>query len=132
MRGGEAYLHIDDLQALIPTAKSKMVKLHAKFSSNVDLEWTDVDSTSVNFEVDYKLEHKSGHGIEAGSFKVCGRRVEVPCQVGNGSLRSPSTAHPVQPGRPGEHQQRGVRNHYGRHPERLEAGEGLQRQARQL
>merc|ERR1711962_809487 len=76
MRGGEAYLHIDDLQALIPTAKSKMVKLHAKFSSNVDLEWTDVDSTSLNFEVGYKLEHKSGHGIEAGSFKVTREHIE--------------------------------------------------------
>jgi len=76
MRGGEAYLHIDDLQALIPRAKSKMVKLHAKFSSNVDLEWTDVDSTLLNFEVDYKLEHKSGHGIEAGSFKVARKHTE--------------------------------------------------------
>ena len=76
MRGGEVYLHIDDLQALIPTAKSKMVKLHAKFSSNVDLEWTDVDSTLLNFEVDYKLEHKSGHGIEAGSFKVARKHTE--------------------------------------------------------
>merc|ERR1712013_361857 len=76
MRGGEVYLHIDDLQALIPSAKSKMVKLHAKFSSNVDLEWTDVDSTLLNFEVDYKLEHKSGHGIEAGSFKVAREHTE--------------------------------------------------------
>merc|ERR1712013_183043 len=76
MRGGEVYLHIDDLQALIPTAKSKMVKLHAKFNSNVDLEWTDVDSTLLNFEVDYKLEHKSGHGIEAGSFKVARKHTE--------------------------------------------------------
>ena len=76
MRGGEVYLHIDDLQALIPSAKSKMVKLHAKFSSNVDLEWTDVDSTLLNFEVDYKLEHKSGHGIEAGSFKVARKHTE--------------------------------------------------------
>ena len=31
LRGGEAYLHIDDLQSLVPKAQSKMVKLHAKF-----------------------------------------------------------------------------------------------------
>ena len=31
MKGGEAYFHIDDLQSHIPTAHSKMVKLHVKF-----------------------------------------------------------------------------------------------------
>jgi hypothetical protein len=67
LRGGEAYLHIDDLQSLIPKARSKMVKLHAKFESNGRL---DPRLALFNFEINYQLEHKTGHGTEEGYFKV--------------------------------------------------------------
>jgi len=60
-KGGEAYLHIDDLQSHISVAHSKMVKLHIKFDSEASL---------VNVEVNYQLEHKDGSGIEAGSLII--------------------------------------------------------------
>merc|ERR1719341_567708 len=70
LRGGEAYLHIDDLQSLVPQAQSKMVKLHAKFEPKVYETFLDV-------EINYQLEHKTGHGTEEGSFKVSAiKRIE--------------------------------------------------------
>merc|ERR1712002_776729 len=65
MKGGEAYFHIDDLQSHIPTAHSKMVKLHVKFDGGAAT--TDGLFTA---EVDYHLEHKDGDGVEEGSLKV--------------------------------------------------------------
>merc|ERR1711890_220917 len=65
MKGGEAFLHIDDLQSHIPTAHSKMVKLHVKFDGGA--------STSDGLftaELDYHLEHKDGDGIEEGSLTI--------------------------------------------------------------
>ena len=72
---GEAYLHIDDLQSLIPQAQSKMVKLRAKFGSNGILN---PNLAIFNFEVNYQLEHKTGHGTEEGSFKVTREEVADP------------------------------------------------------
>merc|ERR1712179_206668 len=65
LKGGEAYLHIDDLQSLIPAAHSKMVKIHVKFDGGASTA-----DGLFNFEVDYHLEHKDGDGIEAGSLTV--------------------------------------------------------------
>jgi len=77
LRGGEAYLHIDDLQSLIPQAQSKMVKLHAKFDSNAHVISDPLDFLG-SFEINYELEHKTGHGTEEGSFKVTSESVEDP------------------------------------------------------
>ena len=65
IKGGEAYLHVDDLKSLIPFAHSKLVKLHVKFdggSSSTD--------GLFNYEVDYHLEHSDGHGTEEGMLKI--------------------------------------------------------------
>ena len=64
-KGGEAYLHVDDLQNLVPRAHSKMVKLHIKFDGGA----SGADGL-FNAEIDYHLEHKDGDGIEEGSMKV--------------------------------------------------------------
>jgi len=71
--GGEAYLHINDLQSLVPQAQSKMVKLHAKFEP-VGPRYANWFKT-FNFEINYELEHKTGHGTEEGSFKVSSSRL---------------------------------------------------------
>merc|ERR1711962_1036267 len=63
MKGGEAYFHIDDLQSHIPTAHSKMVKLHVKFDGGAS-----TTDGLFSTEVDYHLEHKDGSGIEEGSL----------------------------------------------------------------
>jgi hypothetical protein len=65
IKGGEAYLHVDDLKSLIPIAHSKLVKLHVKFdggSSSTD--------GLFNYEIDYHLEHADGHGTEEGMVKI--------------------------------------------------------------
>merc|ERR1712177_56922 len=65
MKGGEAYFHIDDLQSHIPTAHSKMVKLHVKFDGGAS-----TTDGLFSAEVDYHLEHKDGDGIEEGSLTI--------------------------------------------------------------
>ena len=65
MKGGEAYFHIDDLQSHIPTAHSKMVKLHVKFDGGASAE-----DGLFNAQLDYHLEHKDGDGIEEGSLTI--------------------------------------------------------------
>merc|ERR1712179_76077 len=65
LKGGEAYLHIDDLQSHIPEAHSKMVKIHVKFDGGASTA-----DGLFNFEVDYHLEHKDGDGIEEGSLTI--------------------------------------------------------------
>jgi len=65
MKGGEAYFHIDDLQSHIPTAHSKMVKLHVKFDGGAS-----ATDGLFNAELDYHLEHKDGSGIEEGSLTI--------------------------------------------------------------
>ena len=65
VKGGEVYLHVEDLKSLVPFAHSKMVKLHVKFdggSSSTD--------GLFNCVVDYHLEHADGHGTEEGSLKM--------------------------------------------------------------
>merc|ERR1712038_462510 len=64
-KGGEAYLEIQDLQSLVPQAKSKKVALHAKFEGGSS-------STDGLFEMDldYHFEHKDGSGVEEGSMEV--------------------------------------------------------------
>merc|ERR1712038_1263476 len=68
-KGGEAYLEIQDLQSLVPQAKSKKVALHAKFEGGSS-------STDGLFEMDldYHFEHKDGSGVEEGSMEVKGEK----------------------------------------------------------
>ena len=65
MKGGEAYIHVDDLQSLIPAAHSKLVKVHVKFDGGPST----VDGL-FSAEFDYHLEHKDGDGTEEGSVQV--------------------------------------------------------------
>merc|ERR1712002_1047714 len=55
----------DDLQSHIPTAHSKMVKLHVKFDGGAN-----ATDGLFNAELDYHLEHKDGSGIEEGSLTI--------------------------------------------------------------
>jgi len=64
-KGGEAFIHVDDLASLIPAAHSKKVKLHFKFDGGAA-----TDDGLFNFDVDYHLEHKDGHGMEEGNLKI--------------------------------------------------------------
>ena len=64
-KGGEAYLHVDDLKSLIPLAHSKLVKLHVKFDGG-----SSPTDGLFNYEVDYHLEHSDGHGTEEGMLKI--------------------------------------------------------------
>ena len=65
MKGGEAFLHVDDLQSLVPAAHSKQVKLHMKFNGGAS-----TTDGLFNAEIDYHLEHKDGDGVEEGSMTV--------------------------------------------------------------
>ena len=65
IKGGEAYLHVDDLKSLIPLAHSKLVKLHVKFDGG-----SSPTDGLFNYEVDYHLEHSDGHGTEEGMLKI--------------------------------------------------------------
>jgi hypothetical protein len=65
VKGGEAFVHVKDLQSLIPAAHSKMVKVHMKFDGGASSH-----DGLFTADVDYHLQHKDGHGTEEGSLKV--------------------------------------------------------------
>ena len=65
IKGGEAYLQIDDLKSLIPIAHSKLVKLNVKFDGG-----SSPTDGLFNYEIDYHLEHADGHGTEEGMLKI--------------------------------------------------------------
>jgi hypothetical protein len=64
-KGGEAFLHVDDLKSLIPAAHSREVKLHVKFDGGAE----DTDGL-FTAEIDYHLEHADGDGVEEGSLTL--------------------------------------------------------------
>jgi len=95
-KGGEAYIHIDDLKSLIPKAHSKHVKLHVKFdggSSSRDGLFTG--------ELDYSLEHSDGTGTEGGKMEIIRDKIgnEYHTKVKSETKAKAYTGEPIIPAR---------------------------------
>merc|ERR1712130_513013 len=59
---GEAFIHIDNLKAMVPAAHSKEVEVHVHFDGGASLDGI------FEFEIDYFLTHFDGDGKESGKF----------------------------------------------------------------
>merc|ERR1719147_17666 len=65
LAGGEAVVHVDNLQALVSKAHSSEVKLHMKFEGGASPK-----DGIFDFEIDYHLTHADGDGVEEGQLDI--------------------------------------------------------------
>merc|ERR1719348_1768143 len=61
---GEAFIHIDNLKAMVPAAHSKEVEVHVHFDGGASLDGI------FEFEIDYFLTHFDGDGKEQGKLNL--------------------------------------------------------------
>merc|ERR1719431_2435440 len=65
LAGGEAFIHIDDLQKITKKAHSSEVEVHMKFDGGAS-----TTDGLFKVEVDYHLTHSDGEGVEEGKLEV--------------------------------------------------------------
>ena len=65
IKGGEAYVQVEDLKSLVPFARSKLAKVNVKFDGGLSSQ-----DSLFNCEVAYHLEHADGQGTEEGTLRI--------------------------------------------------------------
>ena len=92
LAGGEAFIHIDNLQKLAPKAHSSEVEVHLKFNGGA----TPRDGI-FDLEVDYHLEHADGDGVEEGELKIARKQVGGQWETVIETKTKPFSATPIIP-----------------------------------
>ena len=65
IKGGEAYVQVEDLKSLVPFARSKLAKVNVKFDGGLSSQ-----DGLFNCEIAYHLEHADGQGTEEGTVRI--------------------------------------------------------------